>query len=301
MRSLVRHSTFGRAAFTLVELLVAVSIVSILIALLLPAVQSSREAARRMHCQSKMRQISLALLSHEGTHRSLPTTRTRAFVHWQKSLLPFLDQTSLADEIDNEMRRGVQWESLTAQTRPQSNFECPSSPTAGFLHRSRYSGLAFAGGHYIGVSGQAENLGNGVFPGWNIVHKEGRRLREITDGTSNTLAFGERPTNYYPLLGAWLASQEYGHETIGVNEFIPLVYYGGGSGLPSGANCSEHIFGPGTLLDDCSQFHHWSLHKGSGANFAYVDGHVAFINYQVDKAILVGQSTISGGEAVTIE
>lgn len=289
------------AAFTVLELLVVIGVIAILVGLLLPAVQASREAARRMQCQNKMRQISLALQSHESAYRALPTSRSQVFIHWQKSLLPFLEQASLAEQIDIERRSGVSWESLTAQTLPEKNFECPSSPTAGLLHRSRYSGLPFAGGHYIGVSGQAESLGNGVFPGWGTVQEHGLRMRDIIDGASHTLAFGERPTNYYPLLGAWLASQEYGHETIGVNEFIPLVYYGGISGLPNGANCSEHIFGPGTLLDDCSQFHHWSLHSGGGANFAYVDGRVSFMTYQVDKAVLVAQSTVSGGEVVNME
>ena len=126
------HCTFGKQAaaaivkplrlrpaaalgFTLVELLVVIAIIGILVALLLPAVQAAREAARRTQCQNNLKQLGLAALNHEGTHKHLPPGRMGCDGaanlncspgEWSRAasgflpMLPFLEEPALYDSID---------------------------------------------------------------------------------------------------------------------------------------------------------------------------------------------------------
>jgi prepilin-type processing-associated H-X9-DG protein/prepilin-type N-terminal cleavage/methylation domain-containing protein len=288
------------AGFTLVELLVSIGIVGVLIALLLPAVQSVREASRKADCANRLKQIALSIHTFESNHRSWPRTRVdnNPFLHWQVAVLPQLEQNAIAERINAEQELGAHWDELSDRRTLIQVLQCPSSPMSTKLQRSIYSGRVFAASHYIGVAGQALSTDDGVFPAFNSrqARFNATRMRDIRDGLSNTLALGERPPVFEPLLGAWLSSQEYGHATIGVNEFQPLTYYPG-SGIPDGSLCPEHRYGQGWLEDHCSQFHHWSLHR-QGANFAFADGHVRFLNYAVDIQLLRAMSTIDGAELI---
>mgnify|MGYP001226546352 CR=1 FL=1 len=146
--------------FTLVELLVVIAIIGILIALLLPAVQAAREAARRMQCTNNLKQIGLALHNYLSAHRVFPyggsydssnglpgSTGPGAF-NWRSFILPFMEQQAVYDEINRQMvpcflnQSGPppaswisQFKSLAAQRTIIATFNCPSDPMAGRLQR----------------------------------------------------------------------------------------------------------------------------------------------------------------------
>lgn len=278
--------------FSLVELLVLVGIVTVLMSLLLPAVFAAREAARRVDCQNRMRQIGVALFLYEGARARLPSSRNQGFLHWHFEILPGLEQQSLFEEISNELQSGVKWYLVSARATPLAVYECPSSPSSGFLHTGLKRRDVFGATHYVGIAGQSYETIDGVFPSWKTrrAFYQGTALSDITDGLSNTLAVGERQPNFEPLLGAWLSSQEYGHETLGIREL-------GGLDYQTHRSCPSSAFGPGRMDDYCSQFHHWSMHP-SGANFSFADGHVQFLPYTTDQQLLVSMSTIGGQEVV---
>src|SRR5262245_738311 len=96
-------SRSNRHAFTLVELLVVIAIIGVLVALLLPAVQSARESARRMSCQNNLKQVSLAVHNYHDTNRSLPPASTNTALSGSSgfaAILPFIEQAALYSQYD---------------------------------------------------------------------------------------------------------------------------------------------------------------------------------------------------------
>src|ERR1700686_2885225 len=92
------HHKLWKRAFTLIELLVVIAIIAVLVSLLLPAVQQSREAARRNQCANNLKQIALAVHNFEDTNQSLPSSRMGPqHATWFVQLLPFLDQKNVFD------------------------------------------------------------------------------------------------------------------------------------------------------------------------------------------------------------
>lgn len=197
-------------AFTLVELLVVITIIGILIALLLPAVQAAREAARRAQCLNNLKQIGLALHMHHEQKGYFPPgwfwpelnstscgARSGAEATWITYILPYIEQTALAGQIDWTLSFGHAAYSpnynniaITKQTLPI--FQCPSGPRAKPMV---FSGVeSYARGSYVANNGlgplvefhQAANRQAGVF-----YINSNMTAGEIRDGLSNTMFVSE--------------------------------------------------------------------------------------------------------------
>jgi prepilin-type N-terminal cleavage/methylation domain len=196
--------------FTLIELLVVVAIVSVLIALLLPAVQQCREAARRVQCRNRLKQIGLALHQYAEAHRlfpricyqgrgtsSAPTGFSGFSAH--SMLLPFLDQATLFQQIDFTTHTFHANNSGPRRT-PLSVFQCPSD-TYDRTKKWAVNNYVVSGGpSLIMIAPDPNQLTVGGTPGtpigvndqigmFNMRRSIG--FRDLTDGVSNTLALSE--------------------------------------------------------------------------------------------------------------
>ena len=194
-----------RRGFTLVELLVVIAIIGVLVALLLPAVQQAREAARRMSCTNNMKQLALAAHNYHDTFHNFPPGYVdpgsnhpgfpnRNYWGWGALLLPFIEQTALYDQIDFR----YQWinESNSAPNAglsliPLAGFRCPSdiSPDLNPDHNESATSnyIASYGNKNIHSNHLESSDDRGMFTRNSDV-----AMRDATDGTSNTILFGER-------------------------------------------------------------------------------------------------------------
>lgn len=216
-----------RQGFTLVELLVVIAIIGILVALLLPAVQAAREAARRMQCGNNLKQIGLGLHNYHDTYKTFPDgwlyiagspPAVQPNVEtwgWSAMILPFVEQGPLHQQLGVTTRTlysglasGPAAFGPLMRTR-LNGFMCPSDTgfnAGGLTHNNRHFNAgqgAIAGAHpqnvLMAVSNYPGNAGHrsvaaatantGVLSG-----EKGIRIADITDGTSNTIAVGERET-----------------------------------------------------------------------------------------------------------
>jgi prepilin-type N-terminal cleavage/methylation domain-containing protein/prepilin-type processing-associated H-X9-DG protein len=189
-----------QSGFTLIELLVVIAIIGVLIALLLPAVQAAREAARRAQCVNNLKQIGLALHNYVESTGVLPFGQgpepTNTWNGWSSlaMLLPYLEQRNIYNSINFDMPDG------SAPGAP-ANTTSQQVRLGGFLCPSDTDRLTNAEGHtnYTACSGSKPNMNDGVTsgvfggmfgPGPYVPDTIG--LAAITDGTSNTAAFSER-------------------------------------------------------------------------------------------------------------
>ncbi|MEX1041841.1 MAG: DUF1559 domain-containing protein [Pirellulaceae bacterium] len=179
--------------FTLVELLVVIAIIGVLVALLLPAVQQAREAARRMQCMNRIKQLGLALHNYHDTYQSFPASqlqvtpsRPSGFV----SLLPFIEQTAIWEEVTagNPPYGASDWNPYHGQTLIPE-LSCPSDPNYSSRARSnsyKPRSYHFSVGDSIYDNHAASSTRRGMFVAqWNT------NFHELVDGTSNTIALSE--------------------------------------------------------------------------------------------------------------
>ncbi len=212
----------ARTGFTLVELLVVIAIIGILIALLLPAVQAAREAARRSQCSNNLKQLGLALQNYHDAFGKFPPAYCRSRLGnvfagdpangngyaqwgWGAMILPFIEQQAMHDQL-NVGRIHLEYTALNTPALLRTaiaSFRCPSD-TGPNLNTGRGLGRpaaneadsalgSYAGAHTSWSTRIEQTITNneqdekGVF-----IEDQGTNMRDITDGTSNSIAVGER-------------------------------------------------------------------------------------------------------------
>jgi prepilin-type N-terminal cleavage/methylation domain-containing protein/prepilin-type processing-associated H-X9-DG protein len=201
-----KNKVYGyRNAFTLIELLVVVSILAVLISLLLPAVQSAREAARRAQCINNLKQIGLALANYETTNSALPPTNVLSGIGngaaviengWSAlaRIAPYIEQENLFNLINfnvkysNAQNTTVIGLKIAAFNCPSEKDPSPANPIYGVSNYAVNMGDWFIWGGYgpNSVNAVPQRKNNGVF-GINY----STTLQSIFDGTSNTIAVSE--------------------------------------------------------------------------------------------------------------
>ncbi len=193
--------------FTLIELLVVIAIIAILIALLLPAVQQAREAARRSNCKNNLHQIGIAIANYHDTHRSLPPNgHFRYAISWWGMILPFSDQGNLYKGLEFGSNSGRVGNAATtslnldllANVKPPYMI-CPSSAVPDTTSHT-LNGVTrnYVVASYVGIAGSSRGgtlrAQDGIHSanGCILCNKQAIRIKDITDGTSNTIAVGEQ-------------------------------------------------------------------------------------------------------------
>lgn len=198
--------TQGRDAFTLVELLVVVAIIGVLIAMLLPAVQSVREAARRTACMNNARQIGLAVHNYESAHMAFPPSVVSAKQkNWMVFMLPYLEQDAIYDLYNDAFA----WNHINNQAAVREKIPlliCPSNPNSELDHWDDIgSGKLAAVSDYAVITGVAASAVNAGFVQpvdqftGAVRPNRHTKVAQITDGLSNTLFMTEdagRPVHY---------------------------------------------------------------------------------------------------------
>ena len=300
-----------RSAFTLIELLVVIAIIGLLVALLLPAIQAARESARRSECSNNLRQIGIAIQNYEGSNHTLPSgylsnftangTDTGPGWGWAALLLAQLEETSLRGllRFDRPIEDPA---NLAGRTTLVSVFLCPSDTVAPVLSAYKEAGSEagsidpknkicdVASANFVGMFGNTEPGidGSGLF-----FRNSHVRLREISDGTSHTIAVGERShllgeaSWAGSVTGAYLAPAPNDNDGIGTFE----VEHGSTMVL---GHTGEHI-GPGDPNGETDMF--FSNH-GGGVNFVFADAHVAFLSTEMYSKVFEALSTRAGGETL---
>jgi len=259
-----------RRGFTLIELLVVIAIIAILIGLLLPAVQKVREAAARMSCTNNLKQLGLALHSYHDVNNTFPQYGTS----WLRLINPYIEQDNLA-------RSG----SSSVQVK---TWLCPSAVLA-------TGNATQAKTHYLGVTGFRYSDYVTGDTGVVSVYPSATRVQitHITDGTSNTVMVGERPTTADGYWG-WANGIDWDSHLWTVwQSGDPQVY---------GSSCPQPMYfqaplPPSSPQANCDVHHFWSNHTGGG-NFALADGSVRFFAYSAGTTIIPLMATRARGEII---
>lgn len=325
----------NRAAkgFTLVELLVVIAIIGVLVALLLPAVQAAREAARRSQCTNNLKQFGLGVANYVSAKKDvLPTGLTqlkspyRGVSFWVH-LLPYMEQQTVFSQWDfvNLAKNSATATSPAAALI--STMLCPSDqpeqrivefttpPSGSTMNFPGFYGItSYAGNHgsfsyYPNNIPRVESQPDGVLfltgPGSvPFENQEAATLQQVTDGTSNTVLGGEK-YNYDPAFDALPANNRSGL----------LIHQWGQWGWSGGFKGNGHVLRSAAepinfMASDCSssssgyscqdrRLNGWGSGHPSGANLAFLDGSARFVSDSISTITLAAWSTRAGGEVVS--
>lgn len=279
-----------RKAFTLVELLLVIAIIGILVGLLLPAVQTAREAARGMHCGNNMHQIGIAMHNYESVYGVFPVGSLQSnFVSPFVGILPFVEQNNNFQQWDFSLSYASAYNSSVANQRI-GTFLCPSMtiPRRVPLLEARETGGPSS---YLFCEGTDDymRVADGLFglhwPGFGYSNPA-RGFRDIQDGASNTFMAGETVYDY----------QDYRWPSFAPPEFAGTIRYGTARWVVGYPRISlGTTLKPFNLHVAAAMGGFASMHPG-GAHFLYADGSTHFISEQVHVEILNAASTLSGSE-----
>lgn len=274
-------ATVNRRAFTLVELVVVLSIITILLAIFLPAVQSARTASRRTQCRNNLKYLGLALHNYHDFFRTFPpgwvaqndAPESGPYVGWQTMILPFLDQQPLYNKFDFNRQSAPEFSNPEIASMTLNPYRCPSDSTPDLnpfrngLATSNYSGN-------FGSRALPRLLPDRMsqwFPGVSPTPRESDGIffcnstigsRDIPDGTSNTLMAGERGVASGS--GIWLGLVQ--------NQFENDQVTDGSERSPLNRSYSA-----------------WSSSHSNGVQVLFCDGTVRFISQEISTGVVSGQ------------
>lgn len=311
-----------RNAFTLVELLVVIAIIGVLVALLLPAVQAAREAARRAQCSNHIRQLGIALHNYHDTYNAMPPGALKDVcgykIGWVGRVFPFLEQGNRFDQIGVSLTAHMPWRFDTAPhngntplyTGPVPTFICPSSElgsrSAHYVNATLPWITNQGALHYRGVAGafnvqtvvgtwsaHSTYTTSGIFYPVNAT-----RMADILDGTSNTLMIGEYSSAFGLPAGlkqpttAWGAIQPW---TWGYYQYTsPCAGDANGGWLMIDHKMVQYpINYRGSFLTNNAPFR--SNHPGVAA-FCNADASVVFLPQTINMNVYYGLATKANGE-----
>ncbi|MEW4456400.1 DUF1559 domain-containing protein [Bremerella sp. JC817] len=265
-----------RRGFTLVELLVVIAIIGVLVSLLLPAVQQARESARRIQCANNLKQIGLALHNYHDTVRMFPPGSLFGDDEygWACMILPQMEQKNLYDQIDFtnqaedrsiELQVGVTDQIVNGYLCPSNSMTLTHAP----IRAGGHDGVNL-GGHarndYSGSLGSGGGSITGMFGKVGTLYRP-TKIRDVLDGTSNTIAIGEAYTaDMRAIDGPTHGNVGDFKVWIGTNNQHQNV-------VAEGA--LEHV--PNGTRDDSFA----SQHPG-GVQFNFADGSISFISENID-------------------
>ena len=300
--------------FTLVELLVVIAIIGVLVALLLPAVQAAREAARRMSCQKNLRQLGIALHNYHDTLGVFPPHRmTNPLRGWITLLLPQIEQGNLHSiyRFDQNWNHALNQPAINT---PLKVVVCPSTP-GGNNRRDQFSATItgavadYATPNNMPVSGYtANNLPQPADNTGIINGMIGVRIAQVTDGTSHTIFALEnagRPLHY--IRGGRLgpANRNYpAAPTCGNDDVVNGRVSGGAWGDPAGG-LPIHTFTadglncPGPCAINCTNSNEPFAFHPNGINAAFADGSVRFLQQNMKLDVVFALVTKAGGETIS--
>jgi len=288
-----------RRGFTLVELLVVIAIIGVLIALLLPAVQQAREAARRMQCSNNLKQTALAMHTYHDIHGQFPLPGMKAnHLGWSVSILAQLEQSAIADGMD--YTDGEHHDVGRRKYGPVriDAYLCPSAPASEVYsprEDEQYNGEDSYAIHYFGMLGPlgtnpqsgsaydcidtSSTFGGecteGIFWQW------GSKMRDVTDGLSNTYLLGENSWKDMPYRRYWIRGK-YEDSSRGT---LYLISKNVQNPINSGVD------------DKWNSVAFGSMHPG-GAMFSRGDGSVTFVAETVDFDTYLAGASKAGGEVL---
>jgi len=293
--------------FTLVELLVVITIIGVLLGLLLPAVQAAREAARRTTCTNQLKQLGLAMQAYHAAQNQFPaggamrSVELEPGISWRVRLLPYIEQNALYERIGvTDDGDASDW---TVEEKAVAGFYCPSTESPGEaanrLQSSNYWGVGGASltDDRIPLSSSCGDLfANGVlYPGSET------RIAMIGDGTSNTLAIGERVYIFTP----WMA----GATWLGTPPDYTHIWGEASNNIVYPINADPNVYGyyrndglapAGAKRIPVNHLYFGSDHPG-GAHFGLADASVHFLLDSIDFTTLEGLATIDGDEITSLD
>jgi prepilin-type N-terminal cleavage/methylation domain-containing protein/prepilin-type processing-associated H-X9-DG protein len=287
------HNEKWRLGFTLVELLVVIAIIGVLIALLLPAVQAAREAARRSQCTNNMKQLGIAALNFHDVHKKFPPGATwgpgaaKHGMAFHVSLLPYTELGPLLDSF-GDRDYSTTFANLDIGAKVDALFICPSdgqepldilAPTQEW-RTSNYAGVMGGGLVEVKLLSNPSTCGHyyadGVFYPESAV-----KMKDITDGTSKTMVIGERTYQ----LRLWTKGAYYD----GSPQQLVCVVSAKNVAIPLNSDSRTYCYRNDELGTACpspwpakfNDLYFGSRHPG-GAQFVFGDGSVRFVQDNVD-------------------
>ncbi len=270
-----------RPAFTLIELLVVIAIIGVLIALLLPAVQMAREAARRIQCVNNLKQIGLGLQGYHDAQNTFPSggwialfgqaTTVNMNTGWSASVLPWLEQRALFDSLNLNFLYDAPANS-TATYTVLNVYLCPTEPRKTNWNQTPGDNYPHADADYggmYGARGLASPIQNNNPPFGPMIFNQCIGLAAITDGSSQTIQIGEDPE---AINAMWCSGHNIFDQSAPINARPPTEF---GEELTS--------------------------NHPSGVNTLFADGSVHFLKNQTNPQVLSALCTRNAGEVVSAD